>query len=342
VGAAWLAQHPWEHYAFTGDREFLGKRGYPIMKEAALFMLDFLVPDSKGRLVTNPSHSPENTFVTADGKRSMFTYGATIDLEILHDLFSNCIEASRILGIDADLRAQWQAALHKLAPLQVSATGRLQEWIEDYQEVEPGHRHISHLFGVYPGRQITLRGTPALAAAARASLEYRLSHGGGGTGWSRAWIANIWARFEDGDRAYENLRALLAENTASTLLDLHPPGIFQIDGNMGATAAVAEMLVQSHTGEIHLLPALPKAWPTGSVRGLRARGAFEVDIAWKDGALAEARLRADRAGPCRLRSARAVEVLVDGKPVPTKHPGPGVTTFEARTGTSYVVRPAPG
>ncbi len=342
MGAAWLAQHLWEHYAFGGDREFLARRAYPVMKEAALFLLDFLVPDGRGRLVTNPSHSPENTFLTREGKRSKFTYGATMDLEIVHDLFSSTIAAAERLGVDSSLRMQLQAALRRLAPLQVSPSGRLQEWIEDYQEVDPGHRHVSHLFGLHPGRQITLRGTPELAAAARKSLEHRLSHGGGGTGWSRAWIANMWARLGEGDRAHDSLKALLAENTSSALLDLHPPRIFQMDGNGGATAAIAEMLLQSHAGEVDLLPALPRAWSAGRITGLRARGGFEVDITWSKGALASARLLASQTGPCKVRTRQPVELVNGGKAMGLRRPEPNVITFQAQRGQHYDLRPAGG
>jgi alpha-L-fucosidase 2 len=340
LGAAWLVQHLYDHYLFTGNGDFLAQVAYPAMKEAALFMLDFLIPDPRGRLVTSPSHSPENAFLTKDGKPSKFTYGATMDLEIIHDLFANTIAAAERLGADSALRTQLTEALRRLAPLEISPTsGRLQEWIEDYAEVDPGHRHISHLFAVYPGHQITLRGTPALAAAARKSLEYRLSHGGGRTGWSRAWIASMWARFGDGDKAYDSLRALLAENTSAAMLDLHPPEIFQIDGNSGATAAVAEMLVQSHAGEIHLLPALPHAWASGSVKGLRARGVFGVDIAWKGGALTEAHVQAGQTGPARVRTAFDVAVMVAGKPISVRRVEPGVVVFQAQKGTTYDLKP---
>ena len=344
MGAAWLAQHLWEHYAFGGDRDFLARRAYPIMKEAAVFLLDFLVLDSRGRLVTNPSHSPENAFVGRDGKRSEFTYGATMDLEIVHDLFTSTIAAAERLGIDSAFRMQMQSALRRLPPLQVSPSGRLQEWIEDYEEVDPGHRHVSHLFALHPGHQITLRGTPELAAAARKSLEHRLARGGGGTGWSRGWIANMWARLGDGDRAYQSLKALLAENTSPALLDLHPPQIFQMDGNGGASAAIAEMLLQSHAGEIELLPALPRAWSSGKVSGLRARGGFEVDLSWSEGALQGARVAARQTGPCRLRTREAVEVLAGGKSVNVRRPEPTVIVFQAQRGQQYELKPsgAPG
>jgi alpha-L-fucosidase 2 len=301
MGAAWLAQHFWEHYAFTRDRAFLADQAYPVMKGAPEFILDFLVPDPKGRLVTNPSFSPENTFALPDGSRSRFTYAATMDLEIIHDLFTNTIAAAEVLGLDADFRQTLQQTMTRLPPLQISKkTGRLQEWIEDYDEPEPGHRHMSHLFALYPGRQITLRGTPELTAAARASLEYRLSHDGGQTGWSRAWIINFYARLAEGDRARASLVALLSDNTTRTLLDLHPPQIFQIDGNLGATAGVAEMLLQSHEDGIRVLPALPAAWRSGRVTGLRARGGYEVDIAWTDGKVTEIGVTGRFDGPVRI------------------------------------------
>jgi alpha-L-fucosidase 2 len=313
MGGVWLCQHLWEHVAFSGDLTFLRDRAYAVMKAAAEFCLDWLIGNDDGYLVTCPSTSPENQFLTADGEHAAVSMASTMDLMLIWDLFTNCIDAANLLAIDEPFVAQLQAARARLLPLQIGRHGQLQEWSVDFDEFEPGHRHLSHLFGLHPGRQITPRGTPELAEAARRSLERRLTHGGGHTGWSRAWVVNQWARLGEGDQAHAHLQALLKSSTLPNLLSTHPP--FQIDANFGGAAGILEMLLQSHSGVLELLPALPGAWPEGSARGLRARGGFTVGIEWNSGRLVRATIVADRDGPCRVLYARAPLTTLNGHPV---------------------------
>jgi len=301
LGGAWCTQHFMEHYRYTLDREFLEERAYPILKQASLFFIDWLVEEpGTGLLVSGPSTSPENRLIDpSNGKPTNISMGPAMDQQVIWDTLSNTLEAATILGIDDSFTKEAQETLANLAMPKIGSDGRLMEWRKEYKEDDPGHRHISHLFGLYPGRQYNVDDDPAYFDAARKSIDTRLANGGGHTGWSRAWIINFWARFKEAELAHNNVRKLLIKSTYPNFFDRHPP--FQIDGNFGGTAGIAEMLVQSHTDYIDLLPALPQAWPDGEVRGLCLRGGFEIDLKWSGGQLEQVKLVSKHGQPCQVR-----------------------------------------
>jgi alpha-L-fucosidase 2 len=342
MSGPWLCAHLYEHYRFTHDREFLRARAYPLMKGSAEFCLAWLIDDGNGHLTTCPSESTENDFLAPDGKLADTSAGCTMDMALIRELFANCIDSAKELGIDAEFAANLDGARAKLLPYQIGRYGQLQEWSIDFLESTPGQRHMSHLYPLYPGGEITPRGTPELAKAARVSLERRLANGGAYTGWSRAWAIAFWARLADGDKAWESLSMLMRHSTNMNFFDSHPWGktsIFQIDGNFGATAAIAEMLMQSHAGVIDLLPALPSAWPVGEVKGLRARGSVEVDLRWENGKAAAASIRPDFSGEYRLRvpTGQKIRSISSGNEATLRSHSDGSIGVTLEAGRSYRV-----
>lgn len=304
MGGPWLCQHIFEHYDFTRDKEFL-KEYYPVLKGSAEFLLNWLKEDDNRILNTCPSTSPENYFLDNEKRPCAASKSSTMDIAIIRDLFTNVIKASEELNIEADFREKIKTAMDKLPKYKINKFGGIQEWFKDFEEKEPGHRHISHLFGLYPGKEITEYKNEALIEGCKNTLSRRLAQGGGHTGWSCAWIINFYARLKDSELAYKYLKTLLSKLTYPNLFCAHPP--FQIDGNFGGTAGIAEMLIQSHTDYIEILPAIPKEWKTGEVKGLKARGGFIVDIAWEDNKLTQLKIKAIATGTCNIKYRRNLE-----------------------------------
>jgi alpha-L-fucosidase 2 len=310
MSGPWLVTHLWEHYQFTKNKDFLKNKAYPLMKGSAEFCLNWMIEDNKGMLVTSPSTSPENTYLTNDGFIGATLYGGTADLAMIRESFIQLIEASKVLNADADFRNELKEALKKMHPYKIGKKGNLQEWYHDWEDAKPQHRHQSHLFGLHPGNHITTELTPELAEASKKSLEIK---GDKSTGWSKGWRINLWARLKDGNHAYKMYRTLLnyvepsglytnykkGGGTYPNLLDAHPP--FQIDGNFGGAAGIIEMLMQSNKNQIHLLPALPNVWPEGSVKGICARGGFEVSMVWNEGQLIKTSIYSKTGGKTTLK-----------------------------------------
>ena len=334
TGGAWLALHIFEHYEYTLDKDFLADK-YHILKEAAEFFTEFLMEDESGMLVTCPSVSPENTYKLPDGTKGCLCMGPSMDSQIITVLFTDVIKSAEILGRDKTFAAKLKRMLKKIPQPEVGKYGQIKEWMVDYDEVEIGHRHISQLFALHPADLITPSKTPKLADAARATLVRRLIHGGGHTGWSCAWITNMWARLYDSRMVYENLKKLLAHSTSPNMMDTHPP--FQIDGNFGGISAIAESLLQSVAGELVLLPALPVEWETGHIHGLRAKGGFGVDIEWAGGKLSKAEITSDFGGECRVRTNCVVSVVCKGESVSSRVED-GAVVFDTTAGSTYTIK----
>lgn len=335
MGGAWLTLHMWEHYLYGRNMAFLRDRAYPAMRESALFYLDFMVQGPDGRYVTAPSVSPENSYRLPGGNEGALCVGPSMDTQMIRMLFEACLTSIEWLGLEDGIADEIRGRLALMPEQGIASNGTLMEWSVEYEEPEPGHRHISHLFALHPGDAITPDATPELAEAARSTLRGRLAHGGGHTGWSRAWIIHFWARLFDGEEAYSNLTALLAHSVHPNLFGDHPP--FQIDANFGGTSAVAEMLLQSHAGLLRLLPALPAAWPSGYVKGLRVRGGAEADLAWADGKLATAELRCGCSGTLKLRVDGDWTIARNGAVFDAGRTAGGVVALDAQAGDIFTI-----
>lgn len=344
MGGAWLTLHAWDHYAFTGDRDFLRTRAWPLLHDASLFFLDYLVDDGHGHLVTGPSLSPENKYKLPDGSTHSITMAPTMDIEITRELFGRTLQAGALLHEDPEFLAKVKSAMDRLPPFEIGHLGNLQEWQLDYDDAAKGHRHISHLWALFPGTQITPQHTPELAAAAQNALETRLTNGGGQTGWSRAWVINYWDHLNNGPRAYESMQVLFKQSTFPNMMDTHPPGVFQIDGNLGGANGMLEALVQSRWypdhAEIDLLPALPNEWANGDVTGVRVRGGGELSLRWHQGRLVSVKWSCTQSGnfDLRLPAGNILRgVLVNGKNSSLPASNGSVTRLTMTKGATYTL-----